>query len=631
MTNVFNGLRYIILMLIDAVLVNLAVYITLLFRFEGRVPAQYMQNFTDLIPVFTIVTLLFLAGLKIYSRIWQYASIGEMLAILRAVSYSMAFIVLLIYLVPLPNMPRSVYAGSWIMINAFIGASRIGWRIWRDLNIRADLENYRRIIIVGAGDAGALLAREIHSNPRLRLKAVGFVDDDTAKQGMILSGVPVLGRCADIPDIVEKMDINEIIIAMPSVSGDIVREIFNLCKNTRARVRILPGIYESTSSSMMANIRDVQMEDLLRRETVQIDLRQVAGYISEKTVLVTGAGGSIGSELCRQLLKFSPEKLVMAECSENELFEIEMELNNSDRVSRVCPELIDVRNRDRLEDIFKKYHPHVVFHAAAFKHVPMMERHPEEAIKNNVFGTHNVAEMAHKYEVESFIFISTDKAVNPTSIMGASKRIAELIIKDINFRSKTAFAAVRFGNVLGSRGSVIPTFIKQIERGGPVTVTDPEMTRFFMTIPEAVQLVIQAGAIAQGGEIFVLDMGRAVKINDLARDLISLSGLQPEVDIDIVYTGIRPGEKLFEELFTGREEMASTRHQRIFISRKELDQGYKDINEYISSIKEKHNLDRNRAYSLIQRLVPEYQGEALMEEKNNPRSDIVYLEKRNKY
>ncbi len=623
-----NALRYIILMLIDALLVNLAVYLTLLFRFEGRIPIEYIQNFTQLIPVVTIITLFFFAGLKIYSRIWQYASIGEMLAILRAVSYSMAVIVLLIYLVPLPNLPRSIYIGSWIMINAFIGASRIGWRIWRDLNMRAGLENFRRIIIAGAGDAGAMLAREIHGNPRLKLKAVGFVDDDPTKQHMILSGIPVMGRCLDIPGFVEEMDIDEIIIAMPSVPGEIVREIYNLGKNTRARVRILPGVYESTSSSIMANIRDVQMEDLLRRESVQIDLRQVAGYVSEKTVLVTGAGGSIGSELCRQLLKFSPEKLVMAECGENELFEIEMELNGTDRVSRICPELLDVRNRDKLEDIFKKYRPNVVFHAAAFKHVPMMERHPEEAVKNNVFGTQNVAELSHTYGAESFIFISTDKAVNPTSIMGASKRIAELIIKDINRRSKTAFAAVRFGNVLGSRGSVIPTFIKQIERGGPVTVTDPEMTRFFMTIPEAVQLVIQAGAIAQGGEIFVLDMGRAVKIDDLARDLISLSGLQPDIDIDIVYTGIRPGEKLYEELFTGREEMAATRHQRIFISRKELDQGYKEINEYIKSIKDKDNLDRNQVYTLIHQLVPEFQGEALTTEKNPTRSSVVYLEKK---
>ncbi|MEN6327052.1 MAG: nucleoside-diphosphate sugar epimerase/dehydratase [Syntrophomonas sp.] len=619
-----NALRYIILMLIDAALVNLAVYLTLLFRFDARIPAEYIQNFSQLIPVITIITLLFLAGLKIYSRIWQYASIGEMLAILRAISYSMAVIVFLIYLVPLPHLPRSVYIGSWIMINAFIGASRIGWRIWRDLNMRADLENFRRIIIAGAGDAGALLAREIHSNPRLKLKAVGFVDDDSTKQHMILSGIPVLGRCADISGLVEGMDIDEIIIAMPSVSGEIVREIFNLGKNTRARVRILPGVYESTSSSIMANIRDVQMEDLLRREPVQIDLRQVAGYVSEKTVLVTGAGGSIGSELCRQLLKFSPEKLVMAECGENELFEIDMELNSTDRISRICPELVDVRNHDRLEDIFKKYRPNVIFHAAAFKHVPMMERHPEEAIRNNVFGTQNAAELAHTYGAESFIFISTDKAVNPTSIMGSSKRIAELIIKDINSRSKTSFAAVRFGNVLGSRGSVIPTFIKQIEKGGPVTVTDPEMTRFFMTIPEAVQLVIQAGAIAQGGEIFVLNMGRPVKIDDLARDLISLSGLQPEIDIDIVYTGIRPGEKLYEELFTGREEMAATRHQRIFISRKELDQGYKDINEYIRSIKDKNDVDRNQVYTLIHQLVPEFQGEALAEEKNTSR--VIYLQ-----
>ncbi len=624
-----NKIRYIFLMLIDAVLINLAVYLTLLLRFEAQIPPQYITNFIAIIPVITSITLFFLIGLKIYSRIWQYASIGEMLAILRAVSYSMAVIVLLIYLIPLPHLPRSVYIGSWMMINAFIGASRISWRLWIGLNSRAESEKHKKILIVGAGDAGAMLAREIHNNPRLNLKAIGFVDDDFSKQKMILGGVPVLGSSKKIPELVKEQEIEEIIIAMPSVSGDTIREIVDICKQTKARVKILPGIYQSTSS-LIANVRDVQMEDLLRREPVKTDLTQIAGSISDKTVLVSGAGGSIGSELCRQIMQFHPRKLILLDCCENNLFDIEMELTAANSGVQIYPELVDVRNRDKLEKVFRLHCPEVIFHAAAFKHVPMMERHPEEAINNNVLGTRNIAQMADRYGSQSFIFISTDKAVNPTSVMGASKRIAELIIKDINRGSRTSFAAVRFGNVLGSRGSVIPTFIKQIEKGGPLTVTDPEMKRYFMTIPEAVQLVIQAGAMATGGEIFVLDMGKPVKIDDLARDLIKLSGHEPDKDIAISYTGIRPGEKLFEELFTGQEEMAATRNERIFISKKELDVNYAGINDSIATIVNKAQSDRKEIMKIILNLVPEYQGAAAIHEETTTTGDIIYLNKREK-
>ena len=624
-----NKIRYIFLMLIDAVLINLAVYLTLLLRFEAQIPPQYITNFIALIPVITSITLFFLIGLKIYSRIWQYASIGEMLAILRAVSYSMALIVLLIYLIPLPHLPRSVYIGSWMMINGFIGASRISWRLWIGLNSRAESEKHKKILIVGAGDAGAMLAREIHNNPRLNLKAIGFVDDDFSKQKMILGGVPVLGSSKKIPELVKEQEIEEIIIAMPSVSGDTIREIVDICKQTKARVKILPGIYQSTNS-LISNVRDVQMEDLLRREPVKTDLTQIAGSISDKTVLVSGAGGSIGSELCRQIMQFHPRKLILLDCCENNLFDIEMELTAANSGVQIYPELVDVRNREKLEKVFRSHCPEVIFHAAAFKHVPMMERHPEEAINNNVLGTRNIAQMADRYGSQSFIFISTDKAVNPTSVMGASKRIAELIIKDINRGSRTSFAAVRFGNVLGSRGSVIPTFIKQIEKGGPLTVTDPEMKRYFMTIPEAVQLVIQAGAMATGGEIFVLDMGKPVKIDDLARDLIKLSGHEPDKDIAISYTGIRPGEKLFEELFTGQEEMAATRNERIFISKKELDVNYAGINDSIATIVNKAQSDRKEIMRIILNLVPEYQGAAATHEETTTTGDIIYLNKREK-
>lgn len=600
-------LRTIFLLIIDALLINLAVYVALLLRFDADIPAQYINSFYSFSPLLMISTLLFLAGLKLYNRIWAYASIGEMLAIVRATTFSLAVVITVVYLFDLPGLPRSVYIGTWLLMNAFIGISRLSWRLFRDLFIATDTYKCRKVLIVGAGNAGALLAREIQNNPHLRLCTVGFIDDSAEKQHAFLYGVPILGTRKRIPIIAMDQEVDEIIIAMPSVRGEIIREIVEICKQTKCRIRILPGVYQSTNQNLYANLREVQMEDLLRRDPVHIDLERVAEYISNRSVLVTGAGGSIGSELCRQLLALGPARLVLLDNCENNLFDIEMELRE-DGSSIIYPELVDIKNRDRLQKTFEKHRPEIVFHAAAYKHVPMMELHPEEAFCNNVVGTRNVAEMAHIYKVKTFIQVSTDKAVNPTSVMGASKRLAELVIKDINRVSSTCFAAVRFGNVLGSRGSVIPTFMKQIEKGGPVTVTHPDMQRYFMTIPEAVQLIIEAGAMAEGGEIFVLDMGEMVKIDDLARDLIRLAGYEPDRDIQIIYTGIRPGEKLYEELFTDREGMQATRHERIFISRKEMDQSYVDIAKHIMAVNKNGFTSQNDVIKLITDLIPEYQG-----------------------
>lgn len=600
--------RYLLLMIIDAILINLAIYVTLLLRFEARIPAPTFDNFIHLIPLFTIATLFFMAGMKLYSRIWEYASIGEMLVIIRAVTYSAAIILLVIYLFQIPGLPRSVYIGSYLMINAFIGASRISWRIIRDVFNHSDFQDNRNVLIVGAGDAGALVVREIQSSPHLHLKAVGIVDDDHSKRKMLLSQVPVLGDRTKIPVLVRDLEVDEIIIAMPSASGESIREILEIARTTSARVKILPGIYDSLSSSAIAHIRDVNMEDLLRREPVNIDLEEIAAYITGRTIMITGAGGSIGSELCRQLFSAAPARLVLVDNCENNLFEIEQELVQSRNCSgEIAAELLDVKDKEKLEKIYQKHHPQVVFHAAAYKHVPMMERHPDEAFYNNVIGTRNTAELADAYGVQTFILVSTDKAVNPTSVMGASKRLAELVIKDINRTSKTRFAAVRFGNVLGSRGSVIPTFLKQIENGGPVTVTHPDMKRFFMTIPEAVQLIIQAGAMAQGSEIFVLDMGQPVNIYDLAYDLIRLTGREPGKDIEIKFTGIRPGEKLYEELFTDCEGMASTKHKRIYISKKEIDDAYINIGKTILAFAKNGMHTRKEVIELISSLLPEYQ------------------------
>jgi FlaA1/EpsC-like NDP-sugar epimerase len=540
---------------------------------------------------------------------WQYASIGEMYGILKATTTSSVIIVLSIYTIHLPHLPRSVYILTWLLISGFIGGSRLGWRILREYIIKQKNSQGKNTLIIGAGDGGAMVARELLNNSNLNLTPVGFIDDSPYKQNLTVYGVPVLGRRRDIVTIAKKYQIEEIIIAIPSASGRTIREIMDICRQTQARVRIFQGTNELFADKY--NFREIQMEDLLRREPVQLNLNKISGYIQNKTVLVSGAGGSIGSELCRQISRFSPEALVLVEYSENNLFQIELELKEVFPGLTIYPELVDIKDRERLQKVFKQYQPQVVFHAAAFKHVPMMERHPHSALRNNVVGTKNLAELSDQYRVETFIFISTDKAVQPTSVMGATKRIGEMIIQEMNSKSNTNFAAVRFGNVLGSSGSVIPTFERQIKKGGPVTVTDPRMTRYFMTIPEAAQLVIQAGAMAQGGEIFVLDMGEPVKIMDLAEDLIRLHGLEPGRDIKIEIIGIRPGEKLHEELFNPNEIMTTTYHDRIFIS----ENGHQAIN--VLELVDKlivHNafLDSADAIEIIRKFLPQFRAEDSM-------------------
>ena len=616
--------RTLVMLTTDALLINAAVYVALLLRFEGEIPLIHQQTFITHIPLITGIFLLFLMVFKLYSRVWEYASLSEAFSILKATTCSLLVIIAIIELFNQPHLPRSVHIMGWLGITLLIGSSRLSWRLFRDYHLQTRSTG-RRVLIVGAGDAGAMLVREIQSNPRLGLTAVGFVDDDPNKRDKVMLGLQIHGRRSEISALVREMEIDEIIIAMPSVSKNEIRSIIDICKQTSASLKILPDIYMSSTGSMITRIRDVQMEDLLGRDAVEIDLKQVSGYINQKIVLITGAGGSIGSELCRQIAGFRPRQLVILDNCENNLFDMEMELIDTGYGNDIAVELADVKHLHNVESVFSKYRPQVVFHAAAYKHVPMMERHPEEALRNNVLGTLNTAEMADKYGTEIFVQISTDKAVNPTSVMGATKRIGELIIKDINRTSSTCFTAVRFGNVLGSRGSVIPTFKKQIERGGPVTVTHPDMTRYFMTIPEAVELVIQAGAIARGGEIFVLDMGEPVKIADMARDLIKLYGYQPDEDIEINYTGTRPGEKLYEELFSGREEMASTLHERIFISRKEMDLAYAGINKKIPLLIQKVGSDRGAILNMIARIVPEYtKPDYILPAPKAPQEAVVY-------
>ncbi len=423
-----------------------------------------------------------------------------------------------------------------------------------------------RTLIVGAGEGATMFIKEIKNNKKLSNKIIGLVDDDVTKNNLIIRGVKVLGVIEDIPKLAEKYDIEEIVIAIPSLKAERSKQILNICAETNCEVKICTGLESMKEGEFnQSKIRSVQIEDLLGREPILLDNEEIKGYIKDRVIFVTGGGGSIGSELCRQIMKYNPEKLVIIDIYENNAYDLQMELNKEYPDNKPDVIIASVRDMDRLDSLFDKYRPYIVFHAAAHKHVPLMETSPGEAIKNNVFGTYNTAKCADKYGVHRFVMISTDKAVNPTNVMGATKRICEMIVQCMQQISKTEFVAVRFGNVLGSNGSVIPLFKKQIEAGGPVTVTHKDITRFFMTIPEAAHLVLQAASYANGGEIFVLDMGQPVRIYDLAVNLIKLSGFRPGVDIDIEVTGLRPGEKLYEELLMNEEGLKDTKHKKIFI------------------------------------------------------------------
>jgi len=566
-----NYTRIILLVLFDALLLNIALAIAVILRFSYsyETALQQLMAYLNLAPVITIAFLPVFYFFKLYNRVWAYASLGEMMAIIQAVTWGSLGSVIVTYFFFSP-IPRFIVIVHWAYAILLVGGSRMLLRINYERQKSSKTIPSKRTLIIGAGDAGAMVAREMKTR-NSDILPVGFIDDDLNKHNLTIMSLPVLGKREQIPDIVRKYKIELIVIAMPSVGASVVRDIVEICRSTKAEMKILPGVYQIIEGQVsVSSLRPVQLEDLLRREPVQVDLKEIAGYLKKETILITGAGGSIGSELCRQVATFGPSKLILLGHGENSIHKIWMELKDIFRDIDLSIEIADVRDKPRINSIFEKHRPAVVFHAAAHKHVPLMELHPAEAVKTNVFGTRNVAEAAIRLKTKVFVMISTDKAVNPSSVMGATKRMAESIIQQANLTSETVFTAVRFGNVLGSNGSVVPVFQKQIADGGPVTVTDPEMTRYFMTIPEAVQLVIQAGVMARGGEVFILDMGEPVKIVDMAKDMIRLSGLEPEKDIKIIFTGIRPGEKLFEELLTITEGSQATKHKRIFVAKPSL-------------------------------------------------------------
>ncbi|WP_227938623.1 polysaccharide biosynthesis protein [Alkalihalobacillus deserti] len=488
----------------------------------------------------------------LYKKVWQYASISELTGIFKAVTFSVA-VAGAVQLIFFQEIALRTLAITWMMHILFIGGSRFSWRLYRDYYIKPALYK-KNTLIIGAGAGGTMVARQLQQSQESELSPVAFVDDDFTKQHLELLNLPVVGGIEEIEVTVKKLEIEQIIIAIPSLSRKELNTIFQECSKTKAKTQILPSIEDIMSGKVsVTQFQDVEVEDLLGRDPVELDIDGIAEYIKGKTVLVTGAGGSIGSEICRQISIFSPKELVLLGHGENSIYSIEMELRRTAPELNISTEIADVQDREKMLSIMTNRKPHVVFHAAAHKHVPLMERNPEEAVKNNVIGTKNVAEAADAAKVNTFVMVSTDKAVNPTSVMGATKRIAEMVVQHMDMVSDTRFVAVRFGNVLGSRGSVIPLFKQQIQNGGPVTVTHPDMVRYFMTIPEASRLVLQAGALAEGGEVFVLDMGEPVKIVDLARNLIKLSGYT-EDEIPIRFTGMRPGEKMFEELL-GEDEV----------------------------------------------------------------------------
>lgn len=507
---------------------------------------------------------------RLYHKAWEYASIGELKCIIKITCLSILITAIFQFIIFYTIYLRILIV-MWMMQLLLIGGSRFVWRILRDSYI-SSMDKRKRTLIVGAGAAGTMVAKQLKNSRETDLRPIGYVDDDPNKYNLDFFDIPVLGKIDEIERIVQEHKVEWIVIAIPSLKKGELNRIVDLCSKTKIKVQIMPKIEDiMTGKLSVTSFRDVQVEDLLEREPVELDIRAIADKLTGKTVLVTGAGGSIGSEICRQVSKFRPKRLLLLGHGENSIYQINMELQNKYKGKfEIIPIIADIQDRERIFEVMEEYRPLVVYHAAAHKHVPLMEYNPKEAVKNNIFGTKNVGDAAGTYNVDTFVLISTDKAVNPTSVMGATKRCAEIIIQELNQQFKTKYVAVRFGNVLGSRGSVIPLFKKQIREGGPITVTHPEMRRYFMTIPEASCLVIQAGALARGGEIFVLDMGEPVKIVDLAKNLIKLSGYSEE-DIPIKFTGIRPGEKLFEELLNEDEVHPEQIFPGIHIGKVKLD------------------------------------------------------------
>jgi FlaA1/EpsC-like NDP-sugar epimerase len=573
MKHIVRNRNFYFMLFIDALLVAVSYVTAYWLRFDGEIPPEEWANIEQTLPLIIPTKIAFFLFFNLYRGMWRYTSLIDLINVFKACSVSSAIIVLIIlYTSHIIGFPRSVFVIDWVLTILLIGAIRFGIRLALTNHISTLISfrsiqsgsSAKKLLIIGAGDAAEKVLREIHDNPVVKIEPFGLLDDAKEKQGQTIHGVRVLGFIEDLPNLPDEYD--EILIAIPSARGDEMRRIVTLCKQTGKKFRTLPSIGELIEGRISVNaIREVTIEDLIGREEVSLDQEGISRFISGNRILVTGAGGSIGSELVRQIGRFSPEAIGLLDFSEYNLYQVEMNCRRRLLHTAVHPYLADIRDRELMGRIFSDFKPNTVFHAAAYKHVPMQEYHPREAFHTNVLGTKNVSEAALESQVERFVLVSTDKAVRPTNVMGATKRLAEMLTQSINGSQRTRFMAVRFGNVIGSSGSVIPLFQQQLARGGPLTVTHPAVTRYFMSIPEAAQLILQAGAMGEGGEIFILDMGKPIKVVELARDLIRLNGLEPEKDIAIEFIGLRPGEKLYEELITSGEGIVATEHEKIMV------------------------------------------------------------------
>ena len=598
------------MILLDAVCILLSSFFALATRFEFiiyQIPPEHLEALWKYEPWFVLTTLIIFALFKIYSSLWEYAGPQEIFSIIWACIIS-GILEIGIVLLSGGFLPRSYYLLRTMYLIAFVVGTRFSYRMIRlkKQNRHLPLRQQRRVMIVGAGEAGRSVIGEIQNSKYLNQQVICIIDDDPKKQGKYIKGIRIVGDRNSIQRNVKRYNIQQIIITIPSAGSTALRPILDICKETDCELMIIPGVYQLVNGEVRASkLRPVNINDLLGREEIQVNLDEVMGYVAGKVIMVTGGGGSIGSELCRQIAEHRPKQLIIFDIYENNAYEIQQELRRKHPELNLVVLIGSVRDENRIESIFEKYHPEIIYHAAAHKHVPLMEDSPNEAIKNNVLGTYKMVMMADRFHAKRFVMISTDKAVNPTNIMGASKRICEMIIQTYNKMSETEFVAVRFGNVLGSNGSVIPLFKKQIAEGGPVTVTDPEIIRYFMTIPEAVSLVLQAGAYAQGGEIFVLDMGEPVKILDLAKNMIRLSGLKLGQDIEIEFTGLRPGEKLYEELLMDEEGMTDTPNKLIHIGHPiDVDEDKLSYALYVLEHAAEHETDDMRL--IVESVVPTY-------------------------
>ena len=623
----FINKNFIIILLTDILLLSGSLFLAYLVRFDFHLPRPYSSLFYRVLPFVLIIKIGCFYFFDLYRGMWRYTSIADLLNIIKASCISSLVIICFILFTHFRfiGFPRSAFIMDWCFTILLISGYRLGIRLYFEklsgegtslMPTRQVLTLFfkkmtetKRLLIIGAGNGGEKIYREIHDNALLQYTAIGFLDDDVDKVGKKIHGIPVLGRISDIKKIAKKANAHEALIAIPSATSSQMRKILSHCRESGIKFKTIPGIGELINGKVTLNtIRDVDYRDLLGREMINLDEEKIGSYIEGSCIMVTGAGGSIGSELCRQICRFKPECIVLCERAESPLFEIIHELKQNFSDIKTIPLLADIQDKKQLIKAFERYNPLTVFHAASYKHVPMLEMQPWKAVDNNIMGTLNLIEITNQFNVERFVFVSTDKAVRPTNVMGASKRLAEMLIQSQNGcgLSRTKYMTVRFGNVVGSVGSVVPLFKKQIQKGGPVTVTHPDVTRFFMTIPEACQLILQAGAMGNGGEIFLLDMGTSIKIVDMARDLIRLSGFEPETDIKIEYIGLRPGEKLYEELIIEGEDVIPTSHEKIMVL-KGMDCNLQLLNGEIHQLMQiAKDQEEQKIKAKLKEIVPEY-------------------------